>query len=343
MRHLKTLCLSVLALAGLMSVAFAVEQRAVEQHAVERPATPAAASSASAAPAKAPPLPLLWKVSDQDNAVYLLGSFHLLKADDYPLSPDIDQAFGAASRVVFEVPPEQMLDPATGQKFMAAAGYDDGRTLSQVLPAALREKFNRILAQRGASIAQFEGFEPWFVNLSLLLGVSQSMGFSADHGLDQHLMQQALATGKPTGGLESMDVQLRVLDASPMPEQIAALKDFLDRPQEMPGQLSDLHAAWRDGDIARLDTLARVEMREKTPETYRIVNVERNDSWVPQIQKMLDGVKKDQTLVVVGALHLLGDDGVVEKLRGKGYQVERVCSACAVAVAADTATPAPAK
>jgi len=32
--------------------------------------------------------------------------------------------------------------------------------------------------------------------------------------------------------------------------------------------------------------------------------------------------------VVVGALHLLGDDGVVEKLRARGYQVERICSAC---------------
>jgi uncharacterized protein len=44
---------------------------------------------------------------------------------------------------------------------------------------------------------------------------------------------------------------------------------------------------------------------------------------------MLDGETSDDTLVVVGALHLLGEDGVVEKLRAKGYTVERVCSACA--------------
>ena len=35
------------------------------------------------------------------------------------------------------------------------------------------------------------------------------------------------------------------------------------------------------------------------------------------------------SLVVVGSLHLLGPDGVVEKLRAKGYRVERICSACA--------------
>lgn len=319
MRRLKMLCLSLLAAAGLMSVALAVEQVA----------TPASPNSAPAATTKAPPLPLLWKVSDGDNAVYLLGSFHLLKGDDYPLSPDIDAAFAASDKLVFEVPPEQMLDPAMAQKFLAAAGYSDGRTLSQVLPPALREKFNRILAQRGASIAQFDGYEPWFVNLSLMLGMSQQLGFSPEKGLDQHLMQRAAAANKATGGLESIDTQLQVLDSTPMAEQIVSLKEFLDKPMEMPGMLGDLHSAWRDGDIARLDELTREEMREKTPQTYRIVNVERNQAWLPQIQAMLDDAKKGDTLVVVGALHLLGEDGVIEMLRGKGYKVERVCSACA--------------
>jgi len=334
-RRLKLLCLSLAAVVGLMSVAFAVEQ-------ARSPAPAAPAASAAPAPAKAPPVPLLWKVSDRDNAVYLLGSFHLLKSDDYPLSGDIDQAFASADKVVFEVPPEQMMDPAMAQKFLAAAGYADGRTLSQVLPPTLREKFKRILAQRGASIAQFDSYEPWFVNLSLMLGVSQQMGFRPDQGLDQVLMQRALAGGKPTGGLESIDLQLGVLDSTPMDEQVTSLKEFLDKPTDMPGMLSDLHNAWRDGDLPRLDTLTREEMRDKTPQTYRIVNVERNDAWVPQIQQMLDGQKKGDTLVVVGALHLLGEDGVVEKLRAKGYTVERVCSVCAPEPAADTSQIVPA-
>ena len=193
---------------------------------------------------------------------------------------------------MFEVPPEQMADPSMAQKLLAAAGYDDGRTLSQVLPPAMREKFNRILAQRGASIAQFDAYEPWFVNLSLMLGISQQMGFSPQQGLDTYLMQRAAAQGKATGGLETIETQLSVLDATPMTEQVISLKEFLDKPTEMPGMLSDLHQAWRDGDIARLDTLTREEMRSKTPETYRIVNTERNDAWVPQIQQMLDGAEE---------------------------------------------------
>lgn len=290
----------------------------------------AGGEQAASAAAKSPPVPLLWKISDADNAVYLLGSFHLLRASDYPLSSDIDQAFAASDRLMFEVSPEEMFDPGVAQRFLQRARYDDGRSLSQVLPADLREKLNRVLAKNGRSLAQVDTLEPWFVNLSLVLGVSQSMGFSPQLGLDQYLMRQAAEAGKPTSGLESMDHQLDIMDAGPLPEQIKALREFLDKPEDVPGMLDDIHSAWREADIAKLDEKARLEMKQKTPETYRLVNLERNEAWIPQIQKLLDESRKGDVLVVVGTMHLLGDDGLIERLRGKGYRIERICSACAV-------------
>lgn len=274
-----------------------------------------------------PALPLLWKVSDDDNAIYLLGSFHLLKPGDYPTSPDIDAAFDASDRIVFEVTPEQLDDPANAQRFLAAAGYGDDRTLSGVLPARLRTSLEQLMVARGGSIASLNGYEPWFVNLSLVLGLAQSMGFSADHGLDRHLMARAAAEGKQTAGLESMEVQLLALDASPMPEQIIGLADFLDSPEAMPAMIDGLHQAWRSADVSRLEAITRAEMEQRTPGTYQAVNVARNDAWMPKLQAMLDEERAD-ALVVVGALHLLGRDGVVERLRAKGFNVERVCSAC---------------
>lgn len=276
-----------------------------------------------------PPRPLLWKVSDADNAVYLVGSFHLLKHSDYPLSPDIVAAFEGADRIVFEVAPEDLDDPDTSHKFLDAARFDDGRSLVDVLPPRLREKLHRLLARQGSSIQQVDHYSPWYVNLSLMLGLSQSLGFDAGQGLDRYLMQQAAQAGKPSSGLESIEDQLYALAASPMDEQIRGLEDFLDRPQEIPGQLSDLHQAWRDGDVDRLDELTRVEMLDKTPRTYQVINVERNEAWLPQLRRMLDAYhRQEDFMVVVGALHLLGEDGVVEKLRAQGYRIERICSAC---------------
>lgn len=292
---------------------------------------PAKASSdapapTTATPAKPAPKPLLWKVSDKDNALYLLGSFHLLKADDYPLSNDVDQAFADAEKVVFEVPPAELIDPSLGQKMQKIAAYADGRTLSQVLPTDVRDRMGQVL---GADhLAQLDAIEPWFINLSLLIGVSQQMGFKAEQGLDMHIARLAESAKKPVSGLETADQQLAVLDASPMDEQIAGLRDFFDKPGEVPKLLNDTHEAWRNGDVERLSALVIDDVRTDTPVTYRIINVERNDAWVPRLRQLLDAPAKDDTLVVVGAMHLLGKDGIVEKLRDRGYKVERICTAC---------------
>lgn len=275
----------------------------------------------------APVVPLLWQVSDANSTVYLLGSFHLLKPGDYPLAREVEAAFADAERLVFEISPQELARPDVAQQTLATARYTDGRTLSAVLSAPLRGKFERLLTQRGATLAQFDGFEPWFVNLTLVMGLSNTLGFSAEHGLDQHLMRKAAGAGKPATGLETVAAQMRALDATPLAEQLAALEDFVDDPDGTRVMLTRLHAAWRSGDAEALDRLTRVQMRRETPETYRIVNVERNRAWLPQVRALL-AEPRDDVLVVVGAMHLLGDDGLVAQLRAQGLKVERVCDRC---------------
>ena len=122
---------------------------------------------------------------------------------------------------------------------------------------------------------------------------------------------------------------MRAMDSAPYAEQAAGLEEFLDDPKQAIQQMQDMHGWWRAGDVAKLDSELRAEMARKTPETYRLLDVERNNAWLPKVEARLKDSKADDTLVVVGSLHLLGDDGLVEKLRAKGYTVERVCEGCA--------------
>src|SRR5690606_28718015 len=92
------------------------------------------------------------------------------------------------------------------------------------------------------------------------------------------------------------------------------------------------------GDVDALMAESVDELKRDFPELYRAINVERNDRWVPALEARLREDGSDDTLVVVGAMHLLGEDGVVEKLRARGYAVERICSACAAPWAAGTIT-----
>lgn len=302
------------------------------------PAAMAAPSDAQQTPSAAAPQqttvdttkrPLLWKVSDADNAVYLLGSFHLLKQDDYPLPAEVDRVFGDSASLLFEVEPSVMTSPETVSKMQTYMGYEDGKTLSAVLPKATLDKLGTLITASGGSLQAMEQSEPWAVSLGLVMGVTQAMGFRPELGMDRHLMGKAETAGKPAGGLETIDDQLKALDGSPHAEQASSLDEFLTDPKKAVQQMATLHALWRAGDAAKLDSEMRADMARKTPETYRLLDVERNDRWLPQIEARLVKEKKDNTLIVVGALHLLGSDGLVEKLKAKGYAVERICDSCA--------------
>ena len=297
----------------------------------------ASASVLAADTAKAPaaPVPLLWKVSDKDNAVYLLGSFHLLRPGDYPLSSDADAAFADAERVLFELSPEEMRSPALPQLMAQAAIRTDGKTLQQDLDAETWARFEAwgrtnqaTLQQMGLSPQMLTVFEPWFIAVTISIVEMTKQGLDPKLGLDNHFMDQALAAGKPTGGLERAQEQIAVLDGMDATEQRQFLAESLQEAEKGAAETQRLHAAWRRGDAEELWNGMVADMRTQYPRLYQRINVNRNDAWVPKIRRILDQPGDDDALVVVGALHLLGDDGVVEKLRARGYQVERICSAC---------------
>lgn len=295
----------------------------------------ASPSPPQAAPALPPPVPLLWKVSDADNAVYVLGSFHLLKPDDYPLSPDVDAAFADAERVAFEMPPEEMASPTLGIQMAQAAKRSDGTSLDSELTPEVAARLkawvegNQALLQAGRIDAQsLQAFEPWFVAVTVSILEMTRMGLDPRLGLDAHFAQAAAQAGKQTAGLESGAQQIAFLDGMDRGEQVQMLAEALDESEEGRAELERLHAQWRAGDEQGIWNGLAAEMQVKYPLLYRRINIERNDAWLPKIEQWL-AADKDDTLLVVGALHTLGKDGIVEKLRARGYEVERICSACA--------------
>lgn len=290
------------------------------------------------------PVPLLWKVSDDDNSVYLLGSFHLLKASDYPLSQDVEAAFADARYVVFEVPPEELGSPQTGMAMAQAGMRTDGTRLNSGLTPDTVALLDAWTEQNAAQLQAMQitpevlqGFEPWFVGLMVTITELTKFGLDPALGLDAHFAARAQQAGKPTAGFETAQQQIAFLDGMDAQEQLQFLQESLQASAGGQAEIEKLHTAWRNGDEAYLWQELAVEMRRQFPKLYQRINVDRNNAWVPKIEARLRKPGSDDSLIVVGALHLLGEDGVVEKLRAKGYDVERVCSACKAAPAAPAA------
>ena len=272
-----------------------------------------------------PPRPLLWKVSDADNSVYLLGSFHLLRKGDYPLAASTDQAFEDAESVVFELSPAEMNDPALGQMMGAAARREDGKRLQDTLAPETWRQLEAWAQRRSVPLENLQGFEAWFVSLTISLVEMQALGLDAKMGLDRHFAQRATEAGKPTEGLETGAQQIALFDGMDPRLQQQSLEDVLSDAGEMEQNINRLHALWRQGDVAGMEAETNQRMREEYPELYARINRDRNLAWLPVIRKRLDrGGEDEDVLVVVSALHLLGEDGLVRLLRDAGYTVERL-------------------
>ncbi|MBD8527645.1 TraB/GumN family protein [Pseudomarimonas arenosa] len=268
-----------------------------------------------------PPVPLLWKVERDAGTVYLLGSIHVLKPADYPLAEILEAAYDDAEQVVFEIAPAELAGGQAASKMMELARFEDGRTLRETVSADTLAKLRTFLGS-DAAVAAADGFEPWYMTVNLAVMAVMQAGFDPSLGIDMHFMQRSAKDGKATGGLETLSQQLGTFDRTPMAEQDKMLGDTLKSIGELRKEFDRLHANWRRGDAEALAAELVSKMKNETPTAYQLLNVERNQAWLPQIEAMLG--KTDDHLVVVGALHLIGEDGLVQQLRARGWQVERL-------------------
>lgn len=281
-------------------------------------------ATTSGAALSGPPRPLLWKVSDNDNHVYLLGSFHALKADDYPLAASVDAAFADAERVAFEISPAEMQSPDLPKKLRAAAALPAGQTLRASIPARSWARLQRYAEKRGLALQGFQHVEPWFMALVISLKEMALVGYASSQGLDQHFIALSAKAGKPTTGLETADEQISALDSMTPTEQQQSLSESLDSTESFKSRIDLLHGHWRAGDEKSLADMMTGEFRRDYAQLYQRINVDRNQAWLPKIRIMLDRENSDDTLVIVGSLHLLGDDGLVSQLKARGYRVQRL-------------------
>ena len=276
----------------------------------------------------ASPQPMLWKATRGDSTVYLLGSMHFLMKDDYPLSSDVDAAYQHAHKLVFEIPPEQMNPILVAGLMLQHGRYPDAsHTLKNDLSPALWTKLVAYGAKNGLPVERLQMLQPWAISLMLVALESQKIGMDPNLGLDMHFMKMAAADHKPTGGFETPDQQLAIFYSSPIKDQAAMLEQSLDQIGGFKKEMNGEHDMWRRGEGDVMAAQAKKEFAHH-PELYNKLVTQRNRNWIPLLEKMLDGSKQD-TLVIVGALHLAGPDGVVRLLRKDGYAVERICTGCA--------------
>ena len=266
--------------------------------------------------------PAAWRVTGAGaGELWLLGSVHYLRQEDYPLPPRIDALYRLADVIVMELDLDD-LDALTVQGSFAGAGMlPPGSSLDTVLTPRVYALAEARAAELGLDLTLMAGFEPWLIAITLMdLGMN-ALGFNASQGLEQYLLRRANGDGKEILGLETLEDQIKVFDQLSVAEQEALLLQTLTELDSADDVMDELLDAWRDG---RLDTLASELTADfdDFPNLYQHLVIDRNERWLEGLEQLLN--EAGSYLVVVGALHLVGEGSVVELLAQRGLSVEAV-------------------
>jgi uncharacterized protein YbaP (TraB family) len=263
----------------------------------------------------------LWKVQSQANTVYLLGSIHLLKPENYPLPAEMEQAFAEAQVLVFEIDPDSLALPSVQQFVLGKGMFGGGKTLQSSLEPETYALAQKRAAELGLNLILLQSFEPWLVSLTLTGAKLQQMGLAPQNGVDQYFFKKAKAERKTILTLESIAFQVSRFDNLSLKNQNALLLETLKEWEVLEKDLNTMVQAWSHGEA---DTLAAklFEGFKAYPEVYAAVITERNRNWLPRIEKFLAADKIH--LVIVGAGHMVGNEGLIKMLSDKGFVVEQL-------------------
>ena len=266
--------------------------------------------------------PASWRVIDSDTEMLLFGSVHMLPPHVEWRTAPLEAALASADLVAFEI-----LTPETEDEEQAMyaplVGYMFAQQpLHEVLTPATWARLEAFLASHEIPAVAFSQLRPWAAAMMLDLAVSESAGSESELGVDT-LLERSLAPGQRKEALDTPALLLATIQSLAAygdAEAESLLNETLDWYEELDDQPDwSLEEAWAAGDTDSIGGYV-AEMKAEAPLLYKALMTDRNTAWMPALQRMME--TETRVVVIVGAAHMAGPDGLPALLRAAGYTVE---------------------
>ena len=260
---------------------------------------------------------LLWEISKPGiEPAYLFGTIHSEDPEVLQLPQPVQQAIDRSHTVVLEM----LLDTEAMMYSSTAMLMMDGRLLSDITGKALFRQAASAIRSRDIPEVVLERMKPWAAAVILSMPASET-GLV----LDMMLYQSALQQGKSVHGLETVQEQLNVFEALPEKNQVLLLQDAVDNFSGLDAMHSELLDAYKQRDLAGLMALNEASMhtgdQSLAAEFQQHLVVDRNHRMSERMQVYL---RQGQVFIAVGALHLPGEEGLLNLLEQQGFTVRRL-------------------
>lgn len=262
----------------------------------------------------------LWRVSKGNNQIYIGGTVHLLGKSDYPLPDEFEQAFREIDLLVLEADLDALSKPKAQAQLVRSLMYSNGTTLKDKIKPKTFKALERYCKANDLTITAMQKMKPAMVVLSLTMIELKRLGL-ADAGVDQFFLEKAKSKGKKITGLETAEAQINTLENMGKGYENELILSTIKELKKTPEFMDEMKKAWRTGNLADLEQVGIKTMRAEFPELNKSLLTNRNNAWLPKIKAMLGTPERE--LILVGALHLAGEEGVLAQLKKQGFVVEQ--------------------
>ena len=224
--------------------------------------------------------------------------------------------------MVFEIDSDEMT--AAAFQMLSAGTLSGGRTLASVIGPATWADFSARMRESGFDPAMCSSMKPWMAALTLTAFEMTSAGYLPSAGIDSYFSRRAEEAGKERMALETVAFQVSLFADLTEEQSLAFLTYTLADLETLIPELDQLSAYWRAGDVAPIEAYL-LEGFEEFPDLFAKLVTNRNRAWLESIEEMLAG--DSDAMVVAGAMHLVGEGGLVDLLRQGGHTVEQITQA----------------
>lgn len=262
----------------------------------------------------------VWKVEGNNTEFYIGGSIHILRNQDYPLPDEFYEAYDKSEILTTEMDMNEMNNPSNAMKVQQKLMFQDGNTLSSVLSEKVYSKLDSVGKNLGMNIGAMDKFKPSMVIIALTFQSLQRLGVTTQ-GVDVHFTDKATRDAKSLLFLETFDEQLSFIESMGEGNENEFVLYSLEDIETNEKEFIDLIEEWR---IGRQDLIEKQmqDFKLNYPDIYETMVVKRNNNWMSHLENYLKTTEVE--FVVVGAAHLSGTDGVLNKLKQKGYKVSQL-------------------
>jgi len=257
----------------------------------------------------------LWEVSrGGQHRGYVFATMHLDHSAVTTLPAAVEAAFARSSLLLVEV----RLDEQAMAEYQRRIWLPPGRRLDELLERETFERLAAIARDYGLTPGQAARLEPWAA--ANLLARPPPSGRPV---LDEVLMQRAREAGKPIEGLERMDALIGALASLPERDHLRILADTVAQHETLMQELEAVRRSYLAGDLTALQALTRDDYDDPAlaERFFEAMLYQRTERWLPRIRQAL---QREEVFVAVGALHLPGERGVLQRLAAAGYALRAV-------------------